>query len=65
MELMNTFSIAQPVDHAWDVIMDVERVAQCLPGAALLSAEGDDYRGAVKIKVGPVTRARSGFRART
>lgn len=55
MELINTFSIAQPVDRAWDVIMDLERVAPCLPGAALLGVEGDDYRGAVKIKVGPVT----------
>jgi uncharacterized protein len=55
MELTHTFSIPQPVDRAWEVITDLERVAPCLPGAALLSVEGDDYRGAVKIKVGPVT----------
>jgi hypothetical protein len=55
MELTNTFSVSQPVDRAWEVITDLERVAPCLPGAALLGVEGDDYRGAVKIKVGPVT----------
>ncbi len=55
MQLTNTFSISQPVERAWEVITDLERVAPCLPGAALLSVEGDDYRGAVKIKVGPVT----------
>jgi carbon monoxide dehydrogenase subunit G len=55
MELINTFSVSQPVDRAWEVITDLERVAPCLPGAALLGVEGEDYRGAVKIKVGPVT----------
>jgi uncharacterized protein len=55
MQLNNTFSVSQPVERAWEVITDLERVAPCLPGAALLSVDGDDYRGAVKIKVGPVT----------
>lgn len=55
MELTNTFSVSQPVDRAWAVITDLERVAPCLPGAALLGIDGDDHRGAVKIKVGPVT----------
>ena len=34
---------------------DVERVAPCLPGATLLSVDGDDFTGAVKVKVGPIT----------
>ncbi|GAA2881304.1 hypothetical protein GCM10010472_44270 [Pseudonocardia halophobica] len=55
MELTNTFSVAEPVDRAWAVITDLERVAPCLPGAALLGIDGEDYKGAVKIKVGPVT----------
>lgn len=55
MELMSSFTVAEPVDRAWAVITDLERVAPCLPGAALLGVEGDDYRGAVKVKVGPVT----------
>ena len=61
MELTNTFSISQPVERAWEVITDLERVAPCLPGAALLSVEGDDYHGAVKIKVGPVTAQYEGI----
>ncbi|MEU7813735.1 SRPBCC family protein [Pseudonocardia sp. NPDC049154] len=55
MELTNTFSVAEPVDRAWAVITDLERVAPCLPGAALLGVDGEDYEGAVKVKVGPVT----------
>jgi carbon monoxide dehydrogenase subunit G len=54
MELINTFTVSQPVDRAWAVITDLERVAPCLPGAALLGVEGEDHRGAVTIKVGPV-----------
>lgn len=55
MELRNSFTVAEPVDRAWAVITDLERVAPCLPGAALLGVDGDDYRGAVTVKVGPVT----------
>jgi hypothetical protein len=55
MELTNTFSVSQPVERAWAVITDLERVTPCLPGAALLGVDGEDYRGAVKVKVGPVT----------
>src|SRR2546425_4627896 len=54
MELTNTFTVGQPVDRAWAVITDLERVAPCVPGAALLGVEGENYRGAVKIKVGAV-----------
>lgn len=55
MELTNTFTVNLPVDRTWEVITDLERVAPCLPGAALLGVEGEDYLGGVKIKVGPVT----------
>ncbi|MCE0767309.1 SRPBCC family protein [Pseudonocardia kujensis] len=55
MELTNTFGVAEPVDRAWAVITDLERVAPCLPGAVLLGVDGEDYKGAVKVKVGPVT----------
>ncbi|GAA5114566.1 SRPBCC family protein [Pseudonocardia adelaidensis] len=55
MELRNSFTVAVPVERAWAVLTDLERVAPCLPGAALLGVDGDDYRGAVKVKVGPVT----------
>src|SRR5687767_10432711 len=55
MELVNEFTVAVPVDHAWAVLTDVERIAPCLPGAQLQEIEGDEYRGIVKVKVGPIT----------
>ncbi|HVF32111.1 MAG TPA: SRPBCC family protein [Acidimicrobiales bacterium] len=44
-----------PVGDAWAVLTDVERIAPCLPGAQLQEIEGDEYRGIVKVKVGPIT----------
>jgi carbon monoxide dehydrogenase subunit G len=55
MELTNEFTVGVPVDEAWKVLTDVERIAPCLPGAELQEVEGDEYRGVVKIKVGPIT----------
>jgi carbon monoxide dehydrogenase subunit G len=55
MELSNEFTVAVPVDEAWRVITDLERIAPCMPGAQLQEVEGDEYRGVVKIKVGPIT----------
>jgi uncharacterized protein len=55
MELSNSFTIPVPVDEAWKVLLDVERIAPCMPGATLESSEADEYRGSVKVKVGPIT----------
>ncbi|MCY3849941.1 MAG: SRPBCC family protein [Acidimicrobiaceae bacterium] len=55
MELKNSFEVARPIDEAWAVLTDLERIAPCLPGAQLTEVEGDDYRGSVKVKVGPIT----------
>ncbi|GAA2539651.1 SRPBCC family protein [Mycolicibacterium diernhoferi] len=55
MELNNEFRVAVPAATVWEVFTDVERVAPCLPGATLLSVDGDDFTGAVKVKVGPIT----------
>ena len=54
MELINEFDVSVPVDTAWAVLTDVERIAPCLPGAQLQEIEGDEYRGIVKVKVGPI-----------
>ena len=54
MELINTFDVSVPVATAWKVLTDVERIAPCLPGAQLQEIEGDEYRGIVKVKVGPI-----------
>jgi carbon monoxide dehydrogenase subunit G len=55
VELTNEFSVGVPVDEAWLVLTDLERIAPCMPGAQLEEVEGDEYRGIVKIKVGPIT----------
>ena len=55
MDLNSTFEVARPIDEAWAVLTDLERIAPCLPGAQLTEVEGDDYRGFVKVKVGPIT----------
>jgi carbon monoxide dehydrogenase subunit G len=55
MELKNQFRVSVPVDVAWTVLTDLERVAPCMPGAELKEVEGDEYRGIVKVKVGPVS----------
>ena len=55
MELNNDFEVNAPVEKAWAVLTDVEKIAPCLPGAQLQEIEGDEYRGIVKVKVGPIT----------
>ncbi len=55
MELTNEFTVNVPIDEAWNVLTDVSRIAPAMPGAKLESVEGDEYRGVVKVKVGPVT----------
>ncbi len=54
MQLENNFTVAAPVDEAWKVLLDAERVARCMPGATLDGADGDEFKGRVKVKVGPI-----------
>lgn len=55
MELHHEFTVPVPVDDAWHALLDIERVAPCLPGAAVESYDGKTVNGSVKVKVGPVT----------
>lgn len=55
MDLVDTFVLPLPIDRAWDLLLDLERIAPCLPGAQLTEIEGEEHRGKVKIKVGPIT----------
>ncbi len=55
MELSNEFRVDVSVPEAWKVLTDVERIAPMLPGAQLQEVEGDEYRGVVRVKVGPIT----------
>jgi carbon monoxide dehydrogenase subunit G len=55
MQMQHSFTVPVTVEEAWKVLLDVERIAPCLPGASLDSAEGDTFSGRVKVKVGPVS----------
>jgi uncharacterized protein len=55
MQISDEFRVTLPVEQAWSVLLDVERIAPCMPGAQLQEVEGDEYRGIVKVKVGPIT----------
>ena len=54
-KIVNEFTVNRPIEEAWAIICDVERIAPCLPGAQLEEIEGELYRGRVKVKLGAVT----------
>jgi uncharacterized protein len=61
MKLSNEFTVAAPLARTWETLLDVERVAGCLPGASIEPVGQDGmYRGSMRVKVGPVTMAYSG-----
>jgi uncharacterized protein len=60
MELEHSFTVPVPEDQAWDVLLDVERVAPCMPGATLDSVDGDEIKGKIKVKLGPVSMTYAG-----
>ncbi|MEV4468700.1 SRPBCC family protein [Nonomuraea sp. NPDC049504] len=55
MRFEHEFTVPVPIEQAWAVLLDVERVAPCLPGATLDVFEGDEFTGRMKVKVGPIT----------
>src|SRR5918998_4476021 len=56
MKINNEFTVGAPVEQAWDVMLDIERIAPCLPGAAIQGEKGDgEYEGTMKVKIGPIT----------
>ena len=60
MKLENEFTVPAPVDRAWEVLLDLERVAPCLPGATIDGREGDAHTGTMTVRSGrswPATRA--------
>ena len=62
VKLENSFTVPVPRAEAWKVLMDVERVAPCMPGATLTSRDGDSFTGTVKVKVGPINLTYGGYR---
>ena len=55
MELDHSFTVPVPPEQAWDVLLDVAKVAPCMPGAQVDTVDGDDVAGRLKVKVGPVS----------
>jgi uncharacterized protein len=55
MRFQNEIEVAAPPDELFAFVSDVERVAPCLPGAAIDGHDGDEYQGSMKVKVGPIT----------
>jgi carbon monoxide dehydrogenase subunit G len=55
MRLMNEITVDAPADELFAFVSDIERVAACLPGARIDGSEGDEYRGSMRVKVGPIT----------
>ena len=60
MELEHSFTVPVPEERAWEVLLDVERVAPCMPGASLDSVDGDEIKGRIKVKVGPIAMTYAG-----
>jgi len=61
MKLEQSFTVAAPADTVWTALIDVERVAPCLPGAEITGHEGDTYHGTFTVKLGPTTAAYNGW----
>jgi carbon monoxide dehydrogenase subunit G len=64
VKLEHSFHVDEEIDAAWEVLNDVERIAQCMPGAALDSVDGNDITGRCKVKLGPIAltyRGRASF----
>jgi len=55
MDLNNEIEVNAPIEEVWQAFNTPERIAPCLPGAELHDVDGDNFHGAVKIKVGPIT----------
>jgi carbon monoxide dehydrogenase subunit G len=55
MEMDHSFTVPVSPDQAWDVLLDVERIAPCMPGASVDEFDGEVVTGRIKVKVGPVS----------
>jgi carbon monoxide dehydrogenase subunit G len=60
MRLEHGFTVPVPVEEAWEVLLDLPRVAPCMPGATLTGVDGDTFTGTVKVKLGPISMQYAG-----
>ena len=54
MQLEHSFTVPTGIDDAWRILLDIEQIGPCMPGAAIDSVDGDDFTGTVKVKLGPI-----------
>lgn len=60
MDLTHSFTVPASLDETWDAFKDIEDIAECFPGAAVTSVEGDEFKGTVKVKLGPIAMQYAG-----
>src|SRR5918997_4709519 len=61
MKLEQAFDVQAPIERVWEALIDLERVAPCLPGATITERDEDGtYHGEFKVKLGPTTAAYRG-----
>lgn len=60
MELVHDFAVPVPREQAWTILLDVERVAACMPGASVTRVDGDSFEGVMKLRVGPIGMSLAG-----
>jgi carbon monoxide dehydrogenase subunit G len=63
MQLNHSFTVPVGIEDAWRVLLDIERVAPCMPGAVLETIDGDEFSGSVKVKLGPIALTYKGTAA--
>lgn len=54
MNLEHSFTVPVGIDEAWKILLDIELIGPCMPGATIDSVDGDDFTGSVKVKLGPI-----------
>ncbi len=54
MELTHSFTVPASLEESWAAFQDIEDVGACFPGAAVTSVEGEEFKGTVKVKLGPI-----------
>ena len=55
MKIENEFTVNAPVQQAWEAMLDLERIAPCLPGASIDEAVDGEYQGTMAVKMGPIS----------
>jgi carbon monoxide dehydrogenase subunit G len=55
LKLEHKFTVLAPIDTVWQALLDPERIAPCFPGATITSANGDEFAGMVKVRLGPIS----------